>query len=422
MKTKTILFVFLVLGIAFAYVLYKPVPDGFPEPWKYRATVTAAQTISLLNTMRMCARDIRCPNAFEEAREFFRIMSTLVQQPPSEVPGSNIRSRLDTFGGVRVRVYEPKVRGREEPLPAFIFFHGGGLAMGSIEFYDPAVRMISERLGIVGVAVGYRLAPAHTFPAAHDDAITATKWLLTHAKEMAVDPRRVAVIGDSAGGHLAAVVSAAIADDATLPDIKLQVLLYPWLQSLDLNTPSIQKMRCNAFHGPMPVLELAPYFTTAYTLGYTDDDNDIGRQIYANNHTSAEFKQSAAYQKYFNHDLVPADMKIDCYKRSLSFDFGNDDLWRSLKSIWMSEKFSPLLRDDMSSLPRTFVATFGYDYLRDDGIFYVERLKAAGVPVRWENYELGYHAIQWFGDVTFEIGRQMADDFVSYIREYLWSE
>ncbi|XP_011664995.2 neutral cholesterol ester hydrolase 1 [Strongylocentrotus purpuratus] len=419
MRTRTKLLTFLAgMGILVSYAFYKPVPDGFAEPWQYRTSATISQAIQGLNYVRMCVRDRRCPNIFEELVEAFSIFGTFVGDPPEEVPGSNIRSRVTSFDGIRVRVYEPNKKDGEGDLPAFLYFHGGGLAVGNIAFYDPAVRMISERVHAVGIAVTYRLAPKHVFPAAFDDAFAATKWFLSHADELGVDPTRVALIGDSAGGLLAALVSGAISDEPSLPDIKLQVLIYPWLQSFDHNTPSMQKGRCQhgGFGQTVDMIGIMPYFVTAYTFGSVDEH--LGQQIYANNHTSAAFKQSEFYQKHLSHDLIPADMKPDCYVPPTS-DFGDDELWENMKDALTSTKYSPLYREDFSKLPRSFVATFGYDCLRDDGIFYAKRLEYAGVPVKWVNYEDGFHGIAWFGDNSYEIGRQMADDFIEYTKEHL---
>jgi len=107
-----------------------------------------------------------------------------------------------------------------------VFFHGGGWVIGDLETHDVLCRQITAEAGIEVVAVDYRLAPEHKFPAAVDDAWAATKWVVANAGKLGIDPKRVAVGGDSAGGNLAAVV-ALLARDAGGPAIALQVLLYP---------------------------------------------------------------------------------------------------------------------------------------------------------------------------------------------------
>ncbi|XP_072180401.1 arylacetamide deacetylase-like [Diadema setosum] len=413
---------FIVVGLVLlcCYFLYKPVPSGFPDPWKYRLTVTAAEVFMSLYGLKMLIRDFRRPSSsYDVMMEVWSKNMTSTPLPPAEVPGSNIKSRLASFGGIKVRVYEPKDRVPGVPLPAFLYLHGGGLVIGTIDFFDRGVRMISERLNITGIAVSYRLAPQHTFPAAFDDTFAATKWLLSHAEEVGVDPGRVALMGDSAGSLLTAAVSAAISDDPSVPDIKLQVMIYPWLQSLDLNTPSYQKMRQAKFGTLMDVVNLMPNFMSAAVLGSTD--KSIVGQISTNQHTSRDFKRSLPYRTFLDHSIIPSHMKPACYRPPSpdDDDEGNEKTWESMKDVLTSLEFSPLLREDMTKLPRTFIATCGYDVLRDDGIFYADRLKKAGVPVEWVNYENGFHGIQWVGDRAFVIGRQMANDFINYTKEHL---
>jgi len=125
--------------------------------------------------------------------------------------------------GVPLRVYRPVET--DEPSMALVYFHGGGWVVGSIETHEGPARAIAKRAGIVVVSVDYRLAPEHPFPAALDDAWTATQWVSNHAGELGLDVDRIGVGGDSAGGNLAAVVARRGRDHAV--PIALQLLLYP---------------------------------------------------------------------------------------------------------------------------------------------------------------------------------------------------
>jgi acetyl esterase len=127
-------------------------------------------------------------------------------------------------GPRRARVYVP-VSAPSSNAPGLVFFHGGGWVVGSIESHDRLCRALAHRAALVVVSVDYRLAPEHPFPAAPDDAIAATRWVLENAALLGVDAARVAVGGDSAGGNLAAVVSLALRDDARRP--AFQLLIYP---------------------------------------------------------------------------------------------------------------------------------------------------------------------------------------------------
>ena len=126
-------------------------------------------------------------------------------------------------GGVPVRVYRPA--GIEGPSPAFVYFHGGGWVTGNLETHDGIARAFAARTPCVVVSVDYRVAPEHPFPAAVDDAWTATAWTVAHAAELGLDPRRIAVGGDSAGATLAAVVARQSRDRGL--GIAAQLLIYP---------------------------------------------------------------------------------------------------------------------------------------------------------------------------------------------------
>jgi acetyl esterase len=111
-------------------------------------------------------------------------------------------------------------------LPLLVFFHGGGWVVGDIATHDTVCRHLANRAECAVVSVDYRLAPEHKFPAAVDDAYTATAWVAENAAALGVDAGRLAVGGDSAGGNLAAVVCL-MARDRGAPRISYQLLVYP---------------------------------------------------------------------------------------------------------------------------------------------------------------------------------------------------
>ncbi|MGB8214056.1 MAG: alpha/beta hydrolase [Anaerolineales bacterium] len=126
-------------------------------------------------------------------------------------------------GDIPVRIYRPTKAGS---LPLAVYFHGGGWAIGSIKSHDAICRRIAGENAVLVVSVGYRLAPEHPYPAAVEDAYAATAWAAGNAAELGADPAKLIVMGDSAGGNLAAVVSL-IARDLPGPHIAFQVLIYP---------------------------------------------------------------------------------------------------------------------------------------------------------------------------------------------------
>jgi acetyl esterase len=127
-------------------------------------------------------------------------------------------------GDIPVRVYVPT--DEPGPRPVLVYFHGGGWVIGSVETHDGTVRAVAEGSGVTVVSVDYRLAPENPFPAAIEDCLAAVRWVVQHAGELAIDPDRLALGGDSAGGNLAAIAAQELkaAGDAS---VRFQLLVYP---------------------------------------------------------------------------------------------------------------------------------------------------------------------------------------------------
>jgi acetyl esterase len=134
--------------------------------------------------------------------------------------------RVGEGGVIPARCYRPMGSRPEARLPLLVFFHGGGWTVGDLDSYDPLCRELANKAQCSLLSVDYRLAPEYPFPAAVDDAYTATVWAREHAHELRVDGARIAVGGDSAGGNLAAV-TAILARDRAGPSLVFQLLVYP---------------------------------------------------------------------------------------------------------------------------------------------------------------------------------------------------
>jgi acetyl esterase len=139
-------------------------------------------------------------------------------------------------GEITVRVYVPEGEG---PFPGYVYFHGGGFWLGTLESSDDACRAIAVDAGCIVASVDYRLAPEHRWPLPAEDCFTALCWTVDHAADLGIDPTRVAVGGGSAGGNLAAVV-ALMARDRGGPALVLQVLEIP-VTDLTLRQASIDE-------------------------------------------------------------------------------------------------------------------------------------------------------------------------------------
>ena len=129
-------------------------------------------------------------------------------------------------GKIPIRIYLPS---RTGPLPVLMYFHGGGWMLGTLESADATCRRLANATPCAVVAVQYRLAPEHRFPAALEDCHAATRWVASHAGDLGLDAGRLAVGGDSAGGNLAAAVTH-LARDGGSPRLRFQLLVYPALE------------------------------------------------------------------------------------------------------------------------------------------------------------------------------------------------
>jgi acetyl esterase len=180
-----------------------------------------------------------------ETQTILDFLAAAGETPADQLTPEDLRTAYATFSGlgtkaemasvadhtvpvpgadIPVRVYVPTAD--PGPRPVTVYFHGGGWVIGDVETHDPTVRALAEASGTTVVSVGYRLAPEDPFPAAIDDCLAAVRWVVDNAADLDVDPGRLAVAGDSAGGNLAAVAAAELAA-AGGPTPRFQLLVYP---------------------------------------------------------------------------------------------------------------------------------------------------------------------------------------------------
>ena len=172
-------------------------------------------------------KSIRVPGHFPplpELRQQLRTMVALMDEPAPALPRVEELRIPGSAGDIPARLYAPTVAGA--PLPAVAYFHGGGWVQGDLETHHGLCARLALHAGALVVAVDYRLAPEHKFPAAVEDCLAAYRWLRARGRDVGADAARVAVAGDSAGGNLAAVVSQLAASGGT-PVPTCQVLVYP---------------------------------------------------------------------------------------------------------------------------------------------------------------------------------------------------
>jgi acetyl esterase len=187
--------------------------DRLPQPPRYAVTVAEAR--AALRELFADAESDEPVGAVEE---------TTIPRPDDHA--------TEVDDGIPLRLYTPEA---EPPHPTLLFFHGGGWVVGDLDTHDTVCRALCARVDCAIVSVDYRLAPEHPFPAGLEDAYAALEWAARHGDRATLDTDRLAVGGDSAGGNLAAAV-ALLARDRDGPELVSQLLIYPAVASLELQS------------------------------------------------------------------------------------------------------------------------------------------------------------------------------------------
>ncbi|MBM7662837.1 acetyl esterase/lipase [Bacillus mesophilus] len=237
-------------------------------------------------------------------------------------------------GDIPIRIYSPV---SDSPLPAVVYFHGGGFIGGTLETVENPCKALAEKANAVVVSVDYRLAPENPFPAGLYDCFDAITWVYNHPKELGIDREQIAVAGDSAGGNLATVCCLLDHEQQTNM-IKYQALIYPVVNIGDRETE--------------------------------DYKWDIEE-----------------YKILHNHELI---------RSSVYALAGAGPLFNELYLQGVIENshphVSPLLAEDLSGLPDTLIITAEYDFLRLEGEAYARKLARSGVKVKLIQYNGMDHA------------------------------
>ena len=196
---------------------------------------------------RLAALAPASDDPIEAARNGYRQLALLGGEPE---PVHSVNDHLVEAEDhqIPVRIYNPY---GGSGLPAVIFFHGGWFFAGDLETHDRPLRALANAVGCIVVAVDYRLAPEHPFPAAIDDGTSVLKWIAREGAEFGIDADRLIIAGDSAGGTIAAVLARKVAGIKGL-HVLLQVLLYP------VTDPSLRSGSWQKFaEGPVITLDIA---------------------------------------------------------------------------------------------------------------------------------------------------------------------
>lgn len=393
-----------------AYYVYIPLPGAVSDPWKLMlldATFRGAQQVSnLIHSLGLSHHLI--------ALNF--IIVSFGKKSASSSPKVKV---TDTdFDGVEVRVFEGSPKPNEQLRRSVVYIHGGGWALASakISYYDELCTSMAEELNAVIVSIEYRLVPQVHFPEQIYDVIRATRYFLQPEvlDKYKVDPGRVAVSGDSAGGNLAAALGQQFTYIASLKNkLKLQALIYPVLQALDFNTPSYQQ------NANTPILPR--HVMVKYWVDYFQGNYDFVQAMIVNNHTSLDVEKAAALRARLNWtSLLPPSIKKS-YKPVMQTT-GDARITQEIPQL-LDAASSPLIADEevLQDLPKTYILTCEHDVLRDDGILYAKRLESAGVNVTLDHFEDGFHGCMIFTSwpTNFSVGIRTRNSYIKWLDQNL---
>ncbi|GMS92645.1 hypothetical protein PENTCL1PPCAC_14820, partial [Pristionchus entomophagus] len=321
-----------------------------------------------------------CPNAncmLQWTRWSLRLMSWTINRQPEY--DSELLMETTHWDGVKVRVYIPRDETMSHSDGAIVYMHGGGLVFGSTEMYESQTRTMARLARTrLFVSIDYRLAPETVFPGQLEDCERVLEFVIANGpRQYGIDPNKIVVMGDSAGGNLAAAIAQRRRNRETEPKILGQVLLYPWLQMADMQTYSYRY-----WYREMDGLSfLDPLSLGYYALWYAGVDvnarPDFALAVTVNGHLSDTARSVAA--KSMDFAALPQTFRDDVNgSDSPRTEQPISELADYMEPFLTNASFAPLMATDLSGLPSTLVVSCEFDLLRDEGALYAHRLKQAG--------------------------------------------
>ncbi|KAF4086509.1 hypothetical protein AMELA_G00107030 [Ameiurus melas] len=417
----------LILTLSLSYYIYMPLPATVSEPWKLMLVGATFRTATHLADVSHSLGLVH----------HARVLSLAVMSFESLVPVEfeDVQMEDTEFDGVQVRVYTPQHR--DSTLRrAVVFIHGGGWTLGAPKLgsYDVLCRKMAVKLNAVVVTVDYRMAPDVRFPVQYEECVQAARHflhrdVLTH---YSVDPDRIAICGDSAGGNLAAAVAQRIGQDSSGDNVmnnsndearnssvgggvnfKLQVLIYPVLQPLDFNTASYQQ------NWGVPILYRD--LMARYWLEYLGADASLLHTILLNNHTALDESRVNPHRSKVDWtSMIPEHMRKQY--TAIFPETGSPSVLQDVPAM-LDTRAAPLLAEPeiLKMVPRAYIMTCEHDVLRDDGMMYVHRLELAGVSVMHRHYGDCFHGCLTFSvwPLYFSVGIRAIDDYIDWLHTHL---
>lgn len=310
----------------------------------------------------------------------------------------------DTFlHNVPTRVYRPVFLEKNKKAPAIIFIHGGGFIYGGLQSHNGFCYKLARSAGAVVFLLEYRKAPEYIFPTAFNDCYEASIHLVNNAENYTIDPSKIVLMGDSAGGNLAAAVAqylASLKQTCVQFAFAAQVLIYPTLQFFDFTLPSFQKEASE-------VIIRKESIARFWSLYINGTDNLVELFLRGNHTRNLRTTRYQGYLQTVDHEVEPASVDPagtvpECVLKALT-----------------DPRACPLLADDLRQNPRTLIVTADHDILRDDGILYGVRLKKDGVKVTHKSYSCQHGFLFFDFESRFSSTEALQGfyDIVSYLKD-----
>ncbi|CAF0754839.1 unnamed protein product [Adineta ricciae] len=397
-----ILLIILSLSVLTIALVYQPLPENFPQPWKYRFLSFGAHLFSKLGYLGEQV------NLFDRIHVLRFLYYTFVGCFKIRNPEHHLQIYDRKILNVSVRIFEPEELANVDQMPTIIHFHGGGFLLGCRDTYDQVTYALANLTRALVISVEYRRVPEHYFPAAFDDCKLVAYELFQNALKYRIDVNRIALAGDSAGGNLALVITQSLIRDGFNP--RTACLIYPALQFFDFTLPSYRLYLPRNILG---VINEENFLSVMSEL--SESKVKVTRDILFNNHTSAEDKRRL--RPYVNAGKhLPISLPFDTDAE------GNENLVKNLNFL-ISPKMSPLLVSDeeLMQLPPIILFTTEFDILRDEGFILAERLKSLNKTLYHHHFPATFHGahLLLYGPLKFDIAYEMVEHISRKIRENL---
>uniref|UniRef100_A0A0K0EQS0 Abhydrolase_3 domain-containing protein n=1 Tax=Strongyloides stercoralis TaxID=6248 RepID=A0A0K0EQS0_STRER len=338
--------------------------------------------------------------------KIFRLLS-LIQRKLTFKKSKNVSIQNNIIGGVSCRIYVPKKFNKS----AIIFIHGGGFITLHPENYELPCIEISKKSQSIIISIDYSLSPEKKFPTAIEECENViNEFCTSYYKRYDIDKENISIMGDSAGGNLAAVSCLRLARKGKSNFIKKNILIYPTTSSLNFLSPSYlyyyEKCNNSALLSPQMKANILKFY---FPIKLSKLDN---KKILLNGHVSNDLRSL----DFMSPEILPIEWRneIDNYIQSIEPD---EELCNKFRPFLTNPDFSPIMAtyDELSKFPKTIIFTCGCDILRDEGYLFYKKLEKSNVNVQWKHYEDGIHGA--LNIVKSSIYNKFINDIVEYLNQ-----